>query len=214
MKWRRALASSAVLLLALAAWVQAAAPRAEPQNAAAADKATDSAGEEAVAIFAGGCFWCMEPPFDELPGVLSTTSGYTGGRVANPSYEQVSSGGTGHTEAVEIRYDPTRIGYEELLAVFWRNIDPLAKDRQFCDRGSQYRSGIYAMNDRQLELARASAERIREQLGQRIFTEIESAGPFYPAEQYHQDYYEKNPLRYKFYRYNCGRDQRLEELWG
>jgi len=213
-KWRKAVASSATLLLVLAAWVQAAAPGDGTQGAAAENKATDAAAEAAVAFFAGGCFWCMEPPFDELPGVLSTTSGYTGGRVANPSYEQVSSGRTGHTEAVEIRYDPTRIGYEELLAVFWRNIDPLAKDRQFCDRGSQYRSGIYAVNDRQLKLARASAKRIREQLGQRIFTEIESAGPFYPAEQYHQDYYEKNPWRYKFYRHNCGRDQRLEELWG
>jgi len=209
---RQALARSAWLLLALAAWVHAAAPA--PGDGGRGAAAAGDATEEAVAIFAGGCFWCMEPPFDKLPGVLSTTSGYTGGRVANPSYEEVSSGRTGHTEAVEIRYDPTRIGYEELLAVFWRNIDPLAKDRQFCDRGSQYRSGIYAVNDRQLQLARASAEQIREQLGQRIFTEIERAGPFYPAEQYHQDYYEKNPLRYKFYRYNCGRDQRLEELWG
>jgi len=171
-------------------------------------------GSEAVAIFAGGCFWCMEPPFDELPGVLATTSGYTGGRVANPSYEQVSAGRTGHTEAVEVRYDPTQISYEELLEVFWRNIDPLAEDRQFCDRGSQYRSGIYAVNEQQLKLAQASAEAVRAQLGQSIFTEIESAGPFYAAEKYHQDYYRKNPLRYKFYRFNCGRDQRLEDLWG
>jgi len=174
--------------------------------------ATTSA--EAVAIFAGGCFWCMEPPFDVLPGVISTTSGYTGGRVANPTYEAVSSGGTGHAEAVEVRYDPAKISYERLLAVFWRNIDPFAKDRQFCDRGDQYRSAIFYRDDEQKRLAEASKHALEEQLGKPFVTEIERARHFYRAEGYHQDYYEKNPVRYKFYRYNCGRDQRLEEVWG
>ncbi|HEX7037337.1 MAG TPA: peptide-methionine (S)-S-oxide reductase MsrA [Pseudomonadales bacterium] len=185
--------------------------------AAPADAAdADDSSARAEAIFAGGCFWCMEPPFDELDGVLSTTSGYIGGDLANPTYEQVSAGGTGHAEAVKIVYDPTRIDYRELLEVFWRNIDPLAKDRQFCDRGSQYRSAIFYLDERQRALAEAS-KRALEASGrfhEPIVTEITAAGTFYPAEEYHQDYYEKNPLRYKFYRYRCGRDQRLQEIWG
>jgi peptide-methionine (S)-S-oxide reductase len=174
------------------------------------------AGEPAVATFAGGCFWCMEPPFDTLDGVLSTTSGYTGGSVENPTYEQVSAGGTGHAEAIEVRYDPDRVSYEELLEVFWRNIDPTAVDRQFCDRGSQYRSGIFVHNAAQ----RQAAERSKAELEASkpfdgpIVTEIADAGPFYAAESYHQNYYKKNPIRYKYYRFSCGRDQRLEELWG
>ena len=182
-----------------------------PADAAAAD---DSGRAEA--IFAGGCFWCMEPPFDALDGVLSTTSGYIGGDLANPTYEQVSAGGTGHAEAVKVVYDPQRIDYGDLLDVFWRNIDPLTKDRQFCDRGSQYRSAIFYLDERQRALAEASRRELEASgpFGEPIVTEITAAGTFYPAEEYHQDYYEKNPLRYKFYRYGCGRDQRLQELWG
>ncbi|MCK0512249.1 peptide-methionine (S)-S-oxide reductase MsrA [Aromatoleum buckelii] len=170
----------------------------------------------ATAIFAGGCFWCMEPPFDGLDGVVSTTSGYTGGHVPNPGYEAVSSGRTGHAEAVRIEYDPEKISYEQLLDVFWRNIDPTDPGGQFCDRGSQYRAQIFYQNDGQ----RAAAERSRAALvankpfAQPVITEIVPATKFYPAEEYHQDYYLKNPLRYKFYRHRCGRDERLEALWG
>ncbi|CAI06587.1 peptide-methionine (S)-S-oxide reductase MsrA [Aromatoleum aromaticum] len=170
----------------------------------------------ATAIFAGGCFWCMEPPFDRLDGVASTTSGYIGGHVPNPAYEAVSSGRTGHAEAVRIEYDPEKISYEQLLDVFWRNIDPTDPGGQFCDRGSQYRAQIFYQNDGQ----RAAAERSRAALvankpfAQPVITEIVPATKFYPAEEYHQDYYLKNPLRYKFYRHRCGRDERLEFLWG
>jgi peptide-methionine (S)-S-oxide reductase len=175
-----------------------------------------SAGEPAVATFAGGCFWCMEPPFDKLDGVLSTTSGYTGGEVENPSYKQVSAGGTGHAEAIQVRYDPDRISYDELLEVFWRNIDPTVVDRQFCDRGSQYRSAIFVHDAAQREAAESSkaALEANKPFDGPVVTEIVDAGPFYEAETYHQDYYTKNPLRYKYYRFSCGRDQRLEELWG
>jgi peptide-methionine (S)-S-oxide reductase len=170
----------------------------------------------AVATFAGGCFWCMEPPFDKLDGVLSTTSGYTGGDEESPTYKQVSAGVTGHTEAVRVVYDPARIGYDRLLHVFWRNIDPTARDRQFCDQGSQYRSGIFVHGDEQRRLAEAS---LAELAGARPFageivTTVEPAAAFWPAEEYHQDYYRKNALRYKFYRNGCGRDDRLRELWG
>lgn len=170
----------------------------------------------AVAVFAGGCFWCMEPPFDKLPGVIDTTSGYISGHVANPTYEQVSAGTTGHTEAVRVRYDPARIGYGALLEVFWRNIDPLAVNRQFCDVGSQYRSGIYPVDARQRALAEASRRRLAAsgRFDRPIATEIVPATTFYPAEAYHQDYYLKSPVRYRYYRWSCGRDQRLRELWG
>ena len=170
----------------------------------------------ATAIFAGGCFWCMEPPFDKLDGVISTTSGYTGGNVANPTYEAVSSGRTGHTEAVRIEYDPKKVSYERLLDVYWRNVDPTDAGGQFCDRGSQYRAAIFVRDDAQ----RAAAERSRAALEankpfpQRIVTEIVPASAFYAAEDYHQDYYLKNPLRYKFYRNGCGRDRRLDAVWG
>lgn len=178
--------------------------------------ATVGAGEPAVATFAGGCFWCMEPPFDKLDGVLSTTSGYTGGEVENPTYKQVSAGGTGHAEAVQVRFDPDRISYEELLRVFWRNIDPTVEDRQFCDRGSQYRSAIFVHDEAQRDAAERSKRALQanKPFDGPIVTEIVGAGPFYEAEEYHQDYYKKNPLRYKYYRFSCGRDQRLEELWG
>ncbi len=182
-------------------------------GAAAAQEAPPKIGETATAIFAGGCFWCMEHPYDELDGVISTTSGYVGGETENPTYEQVSAGGTGHAEAVEIVYDPAKVDYAKLLDVFWRNVDPLAKDRQFCDIGHQYRSAIFPLNEAQREAAEASERQIAARFDQPIQTTIENPGTFYPAEDYHQDYYEKNPLQYKFYRWNCGRDQRLAELW-
>jgi len=170
----------------------------------------------AKATFAGGCFWCMEPPFDELEGVVSTTSGYTGGHKAQPSYREVSAGTTGHTEAVQILYDPAKVSYARLLEVFWKNIDPTTADRQFCDIGSQYRTGIFYHDEEQRRLAESSIEKLvlDKPFKAPIVTEIEPAGEFYPAEDYHQDYYLKNPIRYKFYRYGCGRDKRLEELWG
>ena len=184
-------------------------------GAALAQPAERSAPPHALATFAGGCFWCVEADFDKVPGVVSTTSGYTGGKVDNPNYNQVSAGGTGHTEAVEIAFDPSKVGYQKLLDVFWRNHDPLAKDRQFCDRGDQYRPAIFYHDEEQRKLAEASKKAVQEKLAPRVVqTEIVKAGAFFKAEDYHQDYYEKNPVRYKFYRYNCGRDQRLEELWG
>lgn len=168
------------------------------------------------ATFAGGCFWCMEQPFDSIPGVVSVTSGYTGGHKKNPTYEEVSAGGTGHAEAVQIVYDPAKVRYEKLLDVFWRNIDPTVRDRQFCDTGNQYRSAIFYHTDEQQRLARASKELLdkTKPFKEPIVTEIVKATEFYPAEEYHQHYYKKNPIRYKFYRFNCGRDQRLKELWG
>jgi len=168
----------------------------------------------ARATFAGGCFWCMEPPFDKLPGVISTTSGYIGGHKANPTYDEVSGGRTGHTEAVEIVYDPSKVSYQKLLEVFWHNVDPLTKDAQFCDHGDQYRTGIFVHDAAQKRLAEASKAQVQGRFKEPVVTEIVDATKFYPAEDYHQDYYVKNPLRYKFYRYNCGRDQRLEQLWG
>ncbi len=169
--------------------------------------------ELAHATFAGGCFWCMEPPFDKLEGVISTTSGYTGGQKENPTYKEVSAGGTGHAESVQVVYDPTKVSYEELLNVFWKNIDPTVKDQQFCDHGNQYRTAIFYAGDEQKQLAEASKEKIEERFSN-VYTEIVSASTFYPAEEYHQDYYHKNPVRYKFYRASCGRDHRLEEVWG
>ena len=169
-----------------------------------------------TAIFAGGCFWCMEPPFDKLDGVISTISGYTAGHIKNPTYKEVSAGSTGHTEAIQITFDPEKISYTELLKVFWRNIDPVAKNRQFCDSGTQYRSGIYYLNQAQEKSAEYSLQQLQKNkpFEKPIATEILAASTFYPAEDYHQDYYLKNPLRYKYYRYSCGRDQRLSELWG
>jgi len=174
------------------------------------------AGEEKTteATFAGGCFWCMEPPYDKLDGVISTTSGYIGGSRPDPTYEEVSSGRTGHTEAVRIVYDPSKVDYRRLLEIFWVNIDPLAENRQFCDRGSQYRSGIFYLNEDQKRLAMATRSQVATRFDGEIRTEVTEAGTFYPAEDYHQDYYQKNPLRYKYYRFSCGRDNRLQELWG
>ncbi|MCB2189666.1 MAG: peptide-methionine (S)-S-oxide reductase MsrA [Deltaproteobacteria bacterium] len=172
-------------------------------------------GDSAVATFAGGCFWCMQPPYDKLPGVISTTVGYTGGTKDHPTYKEVSAGGTGHAESIEVRYDPTKVSYAELLNVFWHNIDPTVADQQFCDHGPQYRTAIFYHNAEQKRLAEESRDQL---LASRkfahIYTEIVPAGKFWPAEDYHQEYYKKNSYRYKFYRYTCGRDARLEELWG
>ena len=170
----------------------------------------------AKAIFAGGCFWCVESDFDKVPGVLSTTSGYTGGTVANPSYEQVSAKTTGHAEAVEVVFDPAKVSYSQLVEHFWHTIDPTMKDGQFCDLGSPYRTGIFAVDAAQLQVAQASRAALEKSKPFKapIVTEIVKAGAFYAAEGYHQDYYKKNPVRYQYYRLNCGRDARLKQLWG
>lgn len=170
----------------------------------------------AVATFAGGCFWCVEADFDKVPGVISTTSGYTGGTVANPSYEQVSSKSTGHAEVVRIVFDPAKVSYDTLLQKFWRSIDPTTKDRQFCDSGSPYRSAIFTHDAAQAAAAQASLVALEKSkpFKEPIVTAIAPAGPFYEAEGYHQDYYKKNPVRYNYYRLSCGRDARLKQLWG
>jgi peptide-methionine (S)-S-oxide reductase len=179
-------------------------------------QSSDSRSGYAKATFAGGCFWCMEPPYDKLDGVISTISGYTGGNVPNPTYEQVSSGRTGHTEVVQIEYDPSKISYEELLEVFWKNVDPVDGGGQFCDRGDQYRTGIFYHDEEQQRLAEQSKRELERSglLPGGIVTEITPLAVFYAAEEYHQDYYQKNPLRYKYYRTACGRDRRLQQLWG
>ncbi|WP_405278248.1 peptide-methionine (S)-S-oxide reductase MsrA [Cobetia sp. Ld8] len=185
----------------------------DPQTAPKGVAEGVAQGQE-VAIFAGGCFWCMEGPFDKLDGVISTTSGYTAGEQDNPTYKQVSAGGTGHTEAVKVVYEPEKVSYDTLLDVFWHNIDPVAVDRQFCDAGTQYRSGIYPLDEAQRDAAEASRDALKDRFPDGIATEIEAAGPWYAAEDYHQDFYKKNPVRYRFYRAGCGRDDRLEEIWG
>jgi peptide-methionine (S)-S-oxide reductase len=168
----------------------------------------------ATATFAGGCFWCMQAPFEKLHGVVSVKAGYTGGSTKNPTYEEVSAGGTGHRESVEIVYDPRLISYGQLLDVFWHNIDPTDNSGQFCDHGSQYRSAIFFHDAQQKALAEQSKAVVEKQLHKPVVTDLIPASTFYPAEEYHQDYYKKNPVRYKFYRFNCGRDQRLTEIWG
>jgi peptide-methionine (S)-S-oxide reductase len=169
----------------------------------------------AKAIFAGGCFWCTEADFDKVPGVISTTSGYLNGKTKNPTYKEVSGGGSGHVEAVEIVYDPAKVTFAKLLDVFWRSIDPLVKDRQFCDTGDMYRTGVYYLDDEQKKLAEETKKTVQAKFAPRtVYTEIVKADTFYKAEEYHQDYYKKNEARYNFYRWNCGRDQRLEQLWG
>jgi len=172
--------------------------------------------ELATATFAGGCFWCMEPAFDKLDGVVATISGYTGGHKANPTYEEVSAETTGHLEAIQVLYDPSRVGYERLLEIFWRNINPTDPDGQFVDRGAQYRSAIFYHDADQQRLAEASRQRLDTsgRFRQPVVTPIIPAGLFYPAEEFHQDYYQKNPLRYRFYRHGSGRDQFLESVWG
>jgi len=201
-----------ILLGLMTSGLLAALPVAHPRTEG--PQASDARYEKAT--FAGGCFWCMEPPFDELPGVISTTSGYTGGRTKNPTYEEVSAGITGHAEAVEVAFDPAKITYARLLEVFWKNIDPITANRQFCDSGTQYRSGIYYHTEEQKRLAEASKKALEDsgRFKQPIVTEIVAATPFYRAEEYHQDYYRKNPIRFNYYKYGCGRARRLQELWG
>ena len=183
---------------------------------ASAQAPKDPPPGKAIATFAGGCFWCMEPPYDKLDGVISTTSGYMGGKTRNPTYSEVSSGSTGHTEVVQIVYDPAKVSYEKLLDVYWRNVDPTVTDRQFCDIGSQYRTTIFVHSEEQ----RKAAEKSKADLAKSkpfkdaIVTPIVAAGEFWPAEEYHQDYYTKNPVRYTYYRTGCGRDARLKALWG
>jgi peptide-methionine (S)-S-oxide reductase len=180
---------------------------------------TSQAAADAIlgkAYFAGGCFWCMEEAFEKVEGVLSATSGYMGGTVSNPTYEEVSAGRTGHAESVEVVYDPAKVSYQKLLDAFWRNVDPITPNAQFCDRGNQYRSAIFFQTDEEKRTSFSSKLAIEQsrRFKEPIVTQIVMAQQFYPAEGYHQDYYKKNPVRYKFYKYNCGRAQRLEELWG
>ncbi|WP_339510492.1 peptide-methionine (S)-S-oxide reductase MsrA [Pseudomonas sp. RL_15y_Pfl2_60] len=214
---RFALVSAALLLSAL---LSACGPTSsQPANAQAASTPSSIAlkpGEQGVAVFAGGCFWCTESDFDKVPGVLSTTSGYIGGSVDNPTYEQVSSGRTGHLEAVLVSYDPSKTSYAKLLEAYWPTIDPLTANAQFCDHGSQYRSAIFYSDDAEKAAAQASKAALQDsgKLEGKIVTEILPGTTFYPAEEYHQDYYLKNPLRYKYYRTACGRDSRLEDIWG
>ena len=185
-------------------------------TAPAAKAPMAAATTTAKATFAGGCFWCVESDFDKLPGVLSTTSGYIGGKTANPTYDQVSGHATGHAEAVEIVYDPAKVSYSKLVEHFWFTIDPTTKDQQFCDRGAAYRTAIFAQDAAQLKIAQDSRSALEKSkpFKDAVVTEVVLATTFYPAEEYHQDYYLKNPLRYKYYRTNCGRDARLKQLWG
>jgi peptide-methionine (S)-S-oxide reductase len=184
--------------------------------AAAAVSLAAPPGDRATAIFAGGCFWCEETAFEGLPGVISVVSGYTGGQKKNPTYEEVSAGGTGHAESVQVTYDPGKTSYEKLLDVFWHNVDPFQKDAQFCDHGTQYRSAIFYQGDAQKKAAEESRRKLEEQprFKGKIVTQIVAASTFYPAEEYHQDFYKKNPVRYHEYRAGCGRDARLKEIWG
>ncbi|MBA3815641.1 MAG: peptide-methionine (S)-S-oxide reductase MsrA [Parachlamydiaceae bacterium] len=180
----------------------------------AEEKISDSNNFE-YATFASGCFWCTQHDFDEVKGVISTTAGYTGGGKINPTYEEVSAGGTGHVESLQVKYDPSQVSYQDLLDFYWHTVDPTRNDGQFCDRGNQYRPVIFYHNQNQKELAEKSKnELISSSKIHPILVEILPATTFYPAEEYHQNYYKKNPLRYKFYRYNCGRDKRLNEIWG
>ena len=197
----RSVAYSAALVLAIAGLATAAATKAAKPPMARA-------------TFAGGCFWCMEPPFEKIPGVASVTSGYTGGQKVNPSYEEVSAGGTGHAESVDIVYDPAKVTYSQLLDVFWHNVDPTQGDGQFCDHGHQYRTAIFYHDAEQKRLAEESKEKVQAKLQKPVVTEIVAASRFYPAEEYHQDFYKKNPVRYYTYRAGCGRDRRLKDLWG
>jgi peptide-methionine (S)-S-oxide reductase len=204
MKRQGALSIFSVAILVIGAW------NIQLTSLAAADAILGKA------YFAGGCFWCMEEAFEKVEGVRSVTSGYMGGTVANPSYEDVSAGRTGHAESIEVAYDPAKVSYRKLLDTFWRNVDPITPNAQFCDHGSQYRSAIFFQTDEEKREAEASKQAIEQsrRFNEPIVTQIVMASQFYPAEEYHQDFYKKNPIRYKFYKYNCGRAQRLEALWG
>ncbi|MFH5806079.1 peptide-methionine (S)-S-oxide reductase MsrA [Alienimonas sp. DA493] len=205
--------SAAALAAAALGWATAASAVQPPAPAADAAGAEPEREGRASAIFAGGCFWCMESPFDKLDGVISTTSGYTAGRLENPTYYQVTTGRTGHAEAIQVVYDPSKVSYETLLQVFWRNIDPFQKNRQFVDRGNQYRTGIYYAPD-QKAAAEASLKEVEKRFDRKVATELEPAGPFYEAEEYHQNFYVTNPARYNSYAAACGRVPGLKKLWG
>lgn len=211
---KRALVSSSLAIAALLAACEPTAAQA-PQETKPATAAAEVANA-GVAVFAGGCFWCTESDFDKMPGIIATTSGYIGGHVENPSYEQVSAGSSGHIEAVQVRFDPSKTSYAKLLEAFWPTIDPVTANAQFCDRGPQYRSAIFYSNAEEQRLAEASKAALQDsgRLPSPVVTEILPATTFYPAEDYHQDYYQRNPLRYNYYRSGCGRDDRLEQLWG
>ena len=199
------------VLLAVATGIAAAVV--QPSAGSAQD---GRAARTTIATFAGGCFWCVEEAFERVPGVISAVSGYTGGTVPNPTYEQVSSETTGHAEAVRVTYDSGKVTYEQLVDWFWRNIDPTQADGQFCDFGSSYRSAIFVHDDAQRKVAETTKQALQAsgRFKKPIVTEINPAGPFYEAEDYHQDYYKKNANRYRFYKFGCGRPQRLEQLWG
>ena len=186
----------------------------DPFNHPVAQPSISHSEHLALATFAAGCFWCAEADFEKVPGVVSVISGYTGGSLPNPTYEQVSSGGTGHAESVEVRYDPARVSYEQLLDRFWHDVDPFAGDRQFCDVGEQYRAEIFVHDAAQRAAAEASKPRVEQELGRPVKVRISDAGPFYRAEAYHQGYSRTHPLQYRFYRWSCGRDRRLREIWG
>ena len=213
--FNRHAAAAMFLVMAASSYAQAPAKPA-PANATTSITSTTSTTTTAKAIFAGGCFWCVESDFDKVPGVISTTSGYIGGKTAKPTYEQVSSNSTGHAEAVEIVFDPAKVSYAQLVEHFWRTIDPTTKDQQFCDRGSPYRTAIFAQDAQQLKIAQDSRIALEKSkpFKEPVVTEVVQANAFYPAEDYHQDYYLKNPVRYKYYRRSCGRDSRLKQLWG
>ncbi|MGB7325331.1 MAG: peptide-methionine (S)-S-oxide reductase MsrA [Rubripirellula sp.] len=213
MSWPKPTVSSAPLAIAIVLAIGLLAASASADEAAKNEPAIQTA-TEATATFAGGCFWCMEPPFDKMPGVISTTAGYTGGRTPNPTYEAVKTGRTGHIESMQVKYDPSKVTYQQLLTLFWHNVDPITANGQFCDKGGQYRTAIFYENDEQKEIAQQSKQSIAKQLNIRVRTELIKATKFYPAEEYHQDYYTKNPTKYKFYRWTCGRDARLDEIWG
>lgn len=215
MRFRSICVSAAVLLAAAAGFFAASSYAAD----VGVGKGIDVPDGHAVATFAGGCFWCVEPPFDKMKGVVSTTSGYTQGKTVDPTYEEVCSEKTGHCEAVQVVYDPKQVKYEDLLTTFWHNIDPTDRRGQFCDKGDSYRSGIYYHTAAQKAAAEKSAKEVEKELskllnGEPVATEIVAAKPFYLAEEYHQDYPAKNPIRYRFYRLGCGRDARLEAVWG
>jgi peptide-methionine (S)-S-oxide reductase len=213
LSFRHALVALGAAAMSAIAFAQTQAQTPTPATTSAP---ASTATTTAKATFAGGCFWCVESDFDKIDGVISTTSGYIGGKTANPTYEQVSSKATGHAEAVEVVFDPKKVSYEKLVAYFWRTIDPTEKDGQFCDKGSPYRTAIFAHDAEQLKIAQASRDALEKTKPFKapIVTEIVSANTFYPAETYHQDYYTKNPVRYKYYRTSCGRESRLKELWG
>ena len=204
-----------IILIALAV-LAACTPDYQPPVPEGGGEAASAAPAQGIAILAGGCFWCTEADFEKVPGVQAAVSGYTGGSLTNPTYQQVSAGGTGHYEAVRIRYDPAKVGYAELARYFFRTVDPVDAGGQFCDRGSHYRSAIFAETEEQRRLAEVSKETLARsgRLNKPIVTEIAQAGPFYQAEEYHQDYYHKNPVRYQYYRLGCGRDARLQQIWG